>query len=340
GTPPRGAQCEQGLQRGPLQPRAEHRARRLLLRAGGRAAIDHRRGGRERQRQDDPGAPAPRAGGTDQRQRALQRERPPQTLPRGVAHVHPGGPGHLPGPLRGLQPLLHGRSRAQGADQEVRAGRDEGAGPRADGGGAHGGGAAPGGDAGAPPAPVERRAAAADHGGARAPPQAPRDHRRRAGLDGRRLPPRHHPQQPAPNQPPVRHLDPLHHARPDDGVPAQREYHRPLSRGGGGGRQRRARRPAPPAPLHPVAGRVGPAPRPPPTLGGSPGPLGARPGDDRRELPVRRPLPERDARLHRGPPAALSDQPRSGGGLLPLRRCTGDGDRRHQPGLRGRGCGL
>ena len=108
------------------------------------------------------------------------------------------------------------------------------------------------------PAPAQRRPAPAHHGGAGAPPPAARDHRRRAGLDGRRLAAGHDPREPPSDDARPPDLADLHHARPDDGVPDQREHRRAVPWRGGGGRRRRAGRQGSPAPVHAAAGRLHP----------------------------------------------------------------------------------
>ena len=170
--------------------------------------------------------------------------------------------GDLPGPVRGLQPVLPGRSRARDADQEVRAGAvagTESASVMIEALNA----------VGLRPEETLGRYPHQLSGGqrqrimvARALLLKPRliiadepvsmvDASLRATiLDSLRTL----------NQR-VRHLAHLHHPRPDDRLPDQPEHHRALPRHGGRGWRRRAGRQAAQTPLHAAAGRIDPAAR-------------------------------------------------------------------------------
>ena len=82
-------------------------------------------------------------------------------LGRGAPALPARRAGDLPGPLRGLQPLLQSRPRPADADREVQAGAVAREGAGADGGDAQRRRPAPGGDAGPAPAPAQRRPAPA-----------------------------------------------------------------------------------------------------------------------------------------------------------------------------------
>ena len=102
----------------------------------GSAADDHRRRGRERQRQDHPRAAAPRPDRADAGRGALSRRGPAQAGPRPAAPVPARRAGHLPGPLRGLQPVLQGRPRARSGRSPTSGWPSRGRRARADRGGA------------------------------------------------------------------------------------------------------------------------------------------------------------------------------------------------------------
>ena len=170
-----------------------------------RAAVDHRDRRRERQRQDDPGAPAARPDRSRPAARCSTGARIcASSRPAIAAHVPARRPGDLPGPVRGLQPVLQGRPRPRDADREVQAGaesrprRATSSRRRCDAVGLR-----PEETLGRYPHQLQRRPAATHHGRAGAVDQAAADHRRRAGLDGRCLAARDDPGEPAQAEPTI-----------------------------------------------------------------------------------------------------------------------------------------
>ena len=206
--------------------------------------VHHRRGRRERQRQDDAGPPPARPPDADGG---------PGRLPRAGPHGHvAGGAGGPSGarsrpifqdPYEVYNPFYRVDHVLTDAGRQVPAGHVPRRGPSADRGRASRGGAPPRGDARAIPAPALRRPAPARHGGAGAAAPAARDPGRRARVDGGRLAPRHDPRGAAADDagPRASPVD-LHHARPGDRVPDQREHRRAVPRRGRRGRRRGAGR--------------------------------------------------------------------------------------------------
>ena len=233
--------------------------RHFSLAPGRGPPVRHRRRRRERQRQDDAGAPPPRPPDADGGPGRLSRAGSHRHVAGGAADLPARGPGGLPGPVRGLQPVLPGGPRPDGAGRQVQAGDLPRRRPDADRGRAPRGGAPPRRDARAFPASALGRPAPARHGGARAAPPAARDPGRRARVDGGRLAPGHDPRGAPPDD--ARPPDPgdLHHARPGDRVPDRGEHRRAVPRRRGGSRRRGAGRQGPSPPVHAAPGRLDPA---------------------------------------------------------------------------------
>ncbi len=110
------------LRRGPDEPGHHRRRRRRLADRQRGQAVDHRHRRRERQRQDHPGAAAAGDDPADEWLDPVPRPAP-ERHGFALAEGFPSpGAGHLPGPVRGLQPGLQGRSDADYAGAQVRAG--------------------------------------------------------------------------------------------------------------------------------------------------------------------------------------------------------------------------
>ena len=109
------------------------------LTVGDDVAVVHGHRRRERQRQDDAGAPAARLHPADVWRGALPRQEPLEDGARRLDGVPPRSAGHLSGPVRGLQPVLQGRPPADGANRQVSARQSKAEAREPDRGGAGGG---------------------------------------------------------------------------------------------------------------------------------------------------------------------------------------------------------
>ena len=100
--------------------------------------LGHRHRRRERQRQDDAGPPPPRVDRPDHRRGALPRQGSAASRRQERRSYLRRCAGDLSGPVRGLQPVLQGRSRAGITDPELRPRQVEAGAASADGRGAVG----------------------------------------------------------------------------------------------------------------------------------------------------------------------------------------------------------